>query len=528
MDFKNTGQLKCGLQALWCLLIGLFAPVVMAWDSVAFYYGVSPPHLELCQYDLVVVDPASSFNPQDYCTTLSTPIAYVSLGEVASDAKHEKSIPDSWILGYNKVWNNNKIIDQTQRGWHDFFIQHLIDPLWQRGYRGFFLDNLDSYFLVNLTPQQQQQQVDAMVLLIQKIKAAHPDAQIIVNRGFQLLPQVQTNIDAVAIESIYAAWNQASGHYEKTSAHEHSMLLQEITRIKALHLPVIGIDYIPPDRKPEAALLASDLAKLGVTPWITDKTLQSIYLTKDQPHRRDLLVVFDQANDTSPPLPLQLTRPVSFLGVVLEYLGFVPHYYELRTTSLSKLKKLAAKNNYAGVVVWLENQTDKNKPLLEWLISLQKRHIPLIFLNGFGVPSQPHVLDALGISMPSLENSTNDLQITYQDKSIVGFEASPSLNPYELMPLISQSQGVVLQLMSDKKQREDAVAITAWGGYALYPYFIQQLPNSRTFWIINPFIFFIVHCIVSMLPFLILQQKMADACYPCISMEMDFLIRLNG
>lgn len=490
MDFK-IGQLKHWIVALLCMMVwGALSPVAVAWHSVAFYYGVTPPQLELCQYDWVVVDPASSFDPHDYCSTLSTPIAYVSVGEVASNVSYEKSIPAAWVLGYNKAWNNNKIIDQTQRGWHKLFIQRLIEPLWQKGYRGFFLDTLDSYFLANLTPQQQQQQIDGMVLLIQAIKAAHPEAQIILNRGFQLLPKVHSNIDAVVIESIYAAWNQASGQYEKTSDQEHAMLLNEIERIKALHIPIIGIDYLPPARKNEAALCASNIAKLGIIPWITDKTLQWIYLTKNQPYKRHLLVISDQADDGSPLLPIQLSKPVRLLGAVLEHLGYVPHYYEFKTTPLSALKKLVEKKSYAGVILWLENQSDKNKPLLQWLVSLKAKHIPLVFLNGFGIPGQEHALDAFGIKLPSLENSTQNLQITRQDKQLVGFEVSPPLNPYEFYPVISQSKEVLLQLKNDKQQREDAIAITSWGGYALQPNFIQQLPNSNVFWIIDPFLFF--------------------------------------
>lgn len=490
MDFKNTPQLKCALRIFLCFLFVLLSSVTRAWESAAFYYGDSPPYLALCQYDLVVIDPTSSFNPQDYCTTLSTPIAYVSVGEVASNAVYDKLIPESWVLGHNKAWNNNKIIDQTQSGWHDFFIQHLIEPLWQRGYRGFFLDTLDSYFLANLTPQQQQQQVDGMALLIQQIKTVHPDAQIIVNRGFQLLPQVQSHIDAVTIESIYAAWNQARGQYEQTTAQDHAMLLREIARIQALHLPIIGIDYLPQHRQHEAPALAAKLAKLGVIPWVTDKTLQAMYLTKEQPHRRHVLVLFDQENSHAARLPVQFTKPVRFLGSVLEYLGFVPHYYELRATALHELKKLVTKKQYAGVIIWLENPTDNNKPLLRWLISLQKKQMPLVFLHGFGVPWESHILHALGISVASTKNATHHLKITHQDTSMVSFEAPPPLNPYEFISVMSQSREIVLQLMNSKKQREDAVAITPWGGYALHPNVMQLLPNGHVFWIINPFVFF--------------------------------------
>ena len=193
----------------------LICSPALSQPSIAFFYGKSPPILQLCMYNIVVVDPYSNFNPED-CKPMGEAIAYVSVGEVAQGVPYEKNIPSAWVIGNNVAWNNNKVIDQTQKDWQTFFINQLIDPLWKKGYRGFFLDTLDSYILAVHDPKLQQLQINSIVSLIKQIKNRYPDAKIILNRGFQLLPGVQSQVDYVVIESLYSAWNQEKRIYEIT------------------------------------------------------------------------------------------------------------------------------------------------------------------------------------------------------------------------------------------------------------------------------------------------------------------------
>ena len=140
--FKRVFTLKV---LLW--VVFLLCNQALALPSVAFFYGKQPPILQLCAHDIIVVDPDSNFNPDD-CKPISQPIAYVSLGEIPRGVSYEKNIRSEWVIGNNVAWNNNKIIDQTQKEWQTFFINQLIDPLWKKGYRGFFIDTLDSYVLL--------------------------------------------------------------------------------------------------------------------------------------------------------------------------------------------------------------------------------------------------------------------------------------------------------------------------------------------------------------------------------------------
>ena len=77
-------------------------------------------------------------------TAATALFAYVSLGEVSSDRAYLKDIPEAWKLGQNADWGS-VVLDQSRPEWPAFFAEHVIKPLWDAGYRGFFLDTLDSY-----------------------------------------------------------------------------------------------------------------------------------------------------------------------------------------------------------------------------------------------------------------------------------------------------------------------------------------------------------------------------------------------
>ena len=454
-----------------------------AEPSVAFFYGKQPPILDMCMYNILVVDPVSTFNPTD-CMPLSEAIAYVSVGEVAHGVSYEKNIRPEWIMGKNVAWNNNLVIDQTQKDWQTFFLNQVIDPLWKKGYRGFFLDTLDSYALSTRDLKQQQKQIDSIVSLIQQIKSRYPNSKIILNRGFQFLPRVHSQIYAVAIESLYHAWNQAKKIYELTPLAEQKILQNQIDKIRQMQLPIIIIDYLPPSQRAKAQHLSAQLANQGLIPWITDSTLQQNYIKKTEEVPRKILMMFDDDNN----LPIQYAPVLRYIAPILEYRGYVPQYFNLNETRLFPTGDL--KHQYAGIILWLESQSSKNIALLNWVQKQIKHDIPVVFLNGFGVPFNHRALAKLNLSTSLIKNSIKSLQIEKIDPRFVGYEVKPSINPYQFYPLQTHSSQILLKLKNDNQQTEDAVAITPWGGYALAPYVIQFLPDYYALWVLEPFKFF--------------------------------------
>ena len=80
------------------------------------------------------------------------------------------------------------------------------------------------------------------------------------------------------------------------------------------------------------------------------------------------------------------------------------------------------------------------------------------------------------------------VRISHKNK-IMGFEAPIYPSVTEFNHLQVNHANVLLQLKNQDKKISDPVAITKWGGYALYPYVTRTLPNERSRWLLNPFIF---------------------------------------
>lgn len=488
------------LQRMFVLLCFCLIPHAVFAETVAFYFGKTPSLMQLCHHDWVVFDPAVDLNMHEYCQSTSLPLAYVSVGEVRKGVDDENKINPHWVMGTNPAWNNNLVIDQTQAGWQDFLMKRIIQPLWEKGYRGFFLDTLDSYQLAVHDNVLQKKQIMAMVQFILQIKQQYPQAKIILNRGFTLLPFLQHHeIDAVVIESLYHGWNQAKQQYEPTSQADQTKLFQEIDTLNAMHLPVIIIDYLPPEHSDQASTLANHIKQQRMTPWITDKSLQHIYLPKPNLFARQVLVLFSHEQN----IPLMDTPAIRYLGSAIEYLGYIPDYYALEKNTLSKpskgyyfskdvIKKFEnsdLKTDYSGIILWIDSTTPNNLPLMQWAKKQIDAGIPVLFLHGLGLPIDNPFLKQLGFEASAIQPSKHPLKISKLDQNFVGFETQPTQIPYDFFPIKSNGAHVLLQLKNDQQQTQDAVAITRWGGYALEPYLIQFLPDATGLWILNPYTF---------------------------------------
>lgn len=442
---------------------------------------------DVCLYDILVVDPNANFNPND-CNPLNQTFAYVSLSEIPKTSPYIKNIQPAWIIGKNSDWYNNAILDATNKDWQKFFLNQIITPLWNQGYRGFFLDNTDSYFLATHEKKLQEKQVAGLVQLIQQIKQRYPTAKLILNRGFTLIPETHTLIDAVVIESLYHGWYQAKKAYAETSNNEKTQLWEEIKKIRAYNLPIIVIDYLAPKEQQKAQELSTQLSAQGFIPFITDKHLKHIYLkntsNKLEILPRKILVLYTDENK----LPVRFVAPLRFIGPILEYMGYIPKYMQLDKAKDLDLANL--KNQYAGIILWLGEQDSKNLWLLDWVQKQIAANIPVVFLNSFGVPVETKALKKLGITFGTFKNSIENLKITKNDSKFIGYEIKPSTTPYDFYTIHTDSNQVLLQLTNIYQQTEDAVAITNWGGYAYSPFVLEFLPDSYALWVINPFEFF--------------------------------------
>jgi len=115
-----------------------------AAPAVALFYGSAAPLDELKAFDVVVVDPDHGYDPKRFRKPYSELYAYVAVGEAHPTRAYFRDIPPAARLAANRDWDS-LVVDLAHPAWPDFLAERIVAPLWEKGYRGFFLDTLDSY-----------------------------------------------------------------------------------------------------------------------------------------------------------------------------------------------------------------------------------------------------------------------------------------------------------------------------------------------------------------------------------------------
>jgi polysaccharide biosynthesis protein PelA len=244
--------------------------------SVALYYGVNVPVEELTAFDVVVVDPDARFDPHAHQDGHTAWFAYVSVGEVHPERAYYKAMPRAWMPTTNQAWASH-VVDQTAAGWPAFFVDKVVTPLWNKGYRGFFLDTLDSYHLIAGTDALRVAQEAGLKQVIRAIKKRYPQAKLMFNRGFEILPDVHDLAYMVAFESSYRRWDAGKQRYTEVPQADRDWLMMHVNTIRSRYkLPVLSIDYCDPsDEECRRATVARIMAD-GLIPYVTDGGLATV------------------------------------------------------------------------------------------------------------------------------------------------------------------------------------------------------------------------------------------------------------
>ena len=192
----------CFSKLFWFILfLSTHSQAALTDKSAILYYGDDLSYPMVGIHDYIIVQPENvatdTYGFQIYQNKI---YAYISLGEVSLDKSYYKRIKAEWIIGRNRIWNS-KIVDFSQKAYRDFMIQKVMKPLYQKGFRNFFLDTLDSYQIPIKEQKGQEKQVKALAEFIHEIHQQFPKSNIIINRGFEVLEEVASEIKAVLFES---------------------------------------------------------------------------------------------------------------------------------------------------------------------------------------------------------------------------------------------------------------------------------------------------------------------------------------
>ena len=475
------------LRLLFLLLAcSLPALTAQASPSVAFWYAPNPPLHLLRHFDRLVVEPENL--PAAAITEFQQDgrelIAYVSVGEVHADRPWFAELKPDWFLGDNTEWGS-AIVDLANPAWRQWLLRHRFRPLWQAGYRGFFLDTLDSYRLAVTDKAAQARQQAGLVALISQLRREFPSARILVNRGFELLPRIASFIDGVAAESLFAGWDATSERYVPVAKGDREWLLARLHEIRHAHpeLAIMVLDYVSPGERTRARDVARRIQALGFVPWVSSIGQDMVGIGAVEVLPREVLMLYDSRQ--TPQGALAYADIHRLAAMPVEYLGYVPVYHDL-ATGLPRGGPLQGR--FAAVIAWLGGR-ETTPGYTAWLLARKREGIPFLLLGDPGFEAETDFLAMLG-----LEGINPDSPGPWRpgkQAAWIGLEApiTPRLQRVSgVLPLPGSANRVHLLLQDDQGHELAGVVTGPWGGLAFSPWVVDTTLDNHDRWLLDPFV----------------------------------------
>ncbi|WP_148864486.1 endo alpha-1,4 polygalactosaminidase [Marinobacter fonticola] len=463
----------------WILLTSLIFSAnhsVAALGNIGFYYGSEAPVNALMAYDWLVLQPPQV--SQSRLTTLSEAgvetLAYVSLGEIARSHRLFGAFPETGLMTDNPAWNS-RVLDLRREDVRQILQNQLIEPAFEAGFQGVFLDTLDSYQLTEAGQTHPNAFLEAQAELIRTIRDKHPSARIVINRGFDLPEDTHSQVDALAFESYREGFDPARKRYRAVPETDREWLDRQLNHWRQAHpeKPLIAIDYI---QDPDAAgTLAQQLRADGFIPYVSNPQLTRLGPTQPGRVKREVLVIQD-----SPSTLLSQSSAHRYAAVPLEELGYIPVYRHVG----EPLPDEPLADRYAGILIWWEVGARSQK-LCRWLKQHQATGLPVVTLGL--LPADP----ACQSLTRAPEWAVPTPPLTYSERqSSVGQYESQRLPVVSGVALPEPEAGRFWLTVTDREgQRFHPIYTHDGGGVAVAPYLFEPGPEDQLYWLFDPIAF---------------------------------------
>jgi hypothetical protein len=199
--------------------------------------------------------------------------AYVSVGEAEGWRGMTRQLDARLFIGENPAWNS-RVADLSHPGWANYLIEQRMAGLWQLGYRAFFLDTLDSYQIILPDASAQAEQLRALGQLVKAMHVRFPGVRLLLNRGFDALPEIGPLAVGLVAESLFRGWDAQAKQYVEVSRADQLWLVARLRDAsKRYRLPVTVIDYVDAGEPVLAQQTARRIEALGFSAWIGNPAL---------------------------------------------------------------------------------------------------------------------------------------------------------------------------------------------------------------------------------------------------------------
>jgi len=217
---------------------------------------------ELAQASVVILDPdpyASDDIAQLRGKGVLT-LGYLNIGEAETYRWFYDDVDPAWILGDNPLWSGHQFVDAREEGWQDLVVNRVATGIVSKEFDGLFLDMADV-----AAPGAHPETRDGIEALILRLRAAFPTHLLVMNRGLFLLNDVETALDGLVVEGVFAHHDLQSGVYEATPPARRDPLVAALKGFEArTGGAALVIDYADTDALRRHAQAEADREGLPV------------------------------------------------------------------------------------------------------------------------------------------------------------------------------------------------------------------------------------------------------------------------
>lgn len=235
----------------------------------------------LAPFELAVLDADALVDLQSIKNNGTTVVGYVSLAEVQPFRWYWELAQNAGCILPDKTAFGGYFVDVRADSWHRLLLDKILPTIMEKGFDGLFLDTIDTAeFLENRQSGEQLPGArDAMIKLISDIRQAFPNAVIIANRGFSMLPKFSSSVDVVLAESVLTEYKSETGLAALRAPDSYAEILQKLKEFQRNGGLVFTLDYTvnsSPMINNKVMKMAEDL---NFVPYLSDPQLNKIYYT---------------------------------------------------------------------------------------------------------------------------------------------------------------------------------------------------------------------------------------------------------
>lgn len=214
------------------------------------YYNDKEPVEAFKPYNPIIFE-TLSHPPLDPLLKMNKEIlGYLALGEVSEWHPWFSSLKEQGILVHeNNDWPKSWMIDIRQPFWKQLLLTEIIPNIFNQGFTGLFFDQLDVPLeWEKKNPAKYKGMTAAAVDLIKAIRTQFPGKRLMLNRAYEILPQVGNMIDYELAETLYTSYDFQTKKYFVRPSNEFDWQVSQLNKARTQfpHLVVFSLDYWDP------------------------------------------------------------------------------------------------------------------------------------------------------------------------------------------------------------------------------------------------------------------------------------------